>query len=107
VTTLELGLGLPLGMFESGAHGEYRESRVNLEEGDVLLLYTDGIIEVDDDNGEMFGMDGLARLFGQKLADNGELVLDHLYQDVLDMTREAIIPDDVLLMTIGCRRRGA
>jgi hypothetical protein len=72
VTKLEHGLGLPLGMFDTGAHGEYGQSRVTLEEGDLLLLYTDGIIEVDDENGEMFGTNGLSKLLGQELAtDHG------------------------------------
>ncbi|MFC2173177.1 PP2C family protein-serine/threonine phosphatase, partial [Acidobacteriota bacterium] len=105
VTRLKSGLGLPLGMFETGMHGHYRESQVSLEEGDVLLLYTDGIIEVHDDNDEMFGMDGLEGLVERKLSENGELVLDLLYQDVLDMTGKSTIPDDVVLMAIRYRRR--
>jgi hypothetical protein len=100
VTKLESGLGLPLGMFETGAHGDYREASSRLDAGDILLLYTDGIIEVEDDSHEMFGMDGLAGLVERRLSQDGELLLELLYQDVLDMTREATMPDDVVLLTM-------
>jgi sigma-B regulation protein RsbU (phosphoserine phosphatase) len=43
---------LPLGMFDTI---EPVDSRVGLGPGDALVLYTDGITEARDDQGEMFG----------------------------------------------------
>jgi sigma-B regulation protein RsbU (phosphoserine phosphatase) len=47
---------VPLGMFESIAP---MDERVGLGPGDALVLYTDGITEARDPNGEVFGEDRL------------------------------------------------
>lgn len=52
---LPLGLGLP----EHPAPGVVDAA---LEPGDVVLLVTDGILEAHNDEGEQFGVDGLAEL---------------------------------------------
>jgi sigma-B regulation protein RsbU (phosphoserine phosphatase) len=49
-------LDLPLGMI---AGTSYRQTGVQLETGDLLLLYTDGISESCDETGEQLGLDGL------------------------------------------------
>ena len=43
---------LPLGIFEDST---YEQATQQLEKGDVLVLFTDGIIEAADHEGEMFG----------------------------------------------------
>ena len=50
-------LDLPLGMI---AGTSYRQTGVQLEAGDLLLLYTDGISESCDESGEQLGLDRLA-----------------------------------------------
>lgn len=47
---------LPLGMIEGTA---YSQTAVQLEMGDLLLLYTDGISESTDASGEQLGLDRL------------------------------------------------
>lgn len=47
---------LPLGMIEGTS---YSQTAVQLEAGDLLLLYTDGINESCDESGEQLGMDRL------------------------------------------------
>ncbi|HLY18856.1 MAG TPA: PP2C family protein-serine/threonine phosphatase [Bryobacteraceae bacterium] len=47
---------LPLGMIAGTA---YSQTGVQLEFGDLLLLYTDGISESVDESGEQLGLDGL------------------------------------------------
>jgi sigma-B regulation protein RsbU (phosphoserine phosphatase) len=49
--------GLPLGLFPSS---RYSVHRLRLEPGDTLLLYTDGISETRDIDGNEFGIDGLS-----------------------------------------------
>jgi tetratricopeptide (TPR) repeat protein len=48
--------GFPLGTFMAAQH---REIETDLEPGDVLLLFSDGIIEAMNDAREMFGFDRL------------------------------------------------
>jgi len=49
-------LDLPLGMI---AGTSYSQTAVQLEVGDLLLLYTDGISESWDESGEQLGLEGL------------------------------------------------
>ncbi len=51
--------GLPLGMF---ATSRYTVERTTLEPGESLLIYTDGISEARDANGNDYGVDGISRL---------------------------------------------
>jgi serine phosphatase RsbU (regulator of sigma subunit) len=46
------GGGLPVGVLH---HGGYRDRSARLEEGDILLVHTDGILEARDEAGEQFG----------------------------------------------------
>ena len=54
--------GLPLGMF---ATSRYTVERTSLQFGDSLLMYTDGISEARDPNGDDYGVDGISRLAHQ------------------------------------------
>lgn len=46
---------------------EYDSHEMPLRHGDVFLLYTDGLIEAEDSEGEMFGMERLSKAFDQAL----------------------------------------
>jgi sigma-B regulation protein RsbU (phosphoserine phosphatase) len=48
--------GLPVGLI-SGT--DYRQTMIQLEPADILVLYTDGITEAEDASGEMLGRDRL------------------------------------------------
>jgi Stage II sporulation protein E (SpoIIE) len=43
----------------------YQDSSVNLKSGDRLLLFTDGITEAEDAQGEEFGVDRVAAPAGR------------------------------------------
>jgi PAS domain-containing protein len=61
--TVEVGGGGPL----LGAHPdpEWHPDSVELKAGDQLIVYTDGVTDARNENGEFFGLDGLrARLSG-------------------------------------------
>lgn len=50
---------LPLGLI---AGTTYTQTAVHLEPGDLLLLYTDGVSEAQDDRGEQLGLDRLVQM---------------------------------------------
>lgn len=79
--------GLPLGV---DAHSTFSAAEVVLEPGDVLVLYTDGLVEVDHDlfAGERHFTDVLARYAG----DSGQIV---------DETLHGQQRDDVALLTLS------
>jgi serine phosphatase RsbU (regulator of sigma subunit) len=51
--------GLPLGVF---ANSRYSESVVEFRSGDILVLYTDGVIEASNQRDEEFGLERLERI---------------------------------------------
>jgi phosphoserine phosphatase RsbU/P len=51
--------GLPLGLFQGT---EYQQTRVRLAEGDLLILYTDGITECANETAQELGYQGLLKL---------------------------------------------
>lgn len=67
--------GLPLGV---DPDAEYEEGRVSLAPGDVALLYTDGLVEVRDEGGDMFGIGRLADVFRACADETPADVLTHL-----------------------------
>ncbi|MBN2510393.1 MAG: serine/threonine-protein phosphatase, partial [Spirochaetales bacterium] len=52
------------------------EGSFSMNEGDILLLYTDGAIEAKNDTGDQYGVERLAR----ELKDHAELPLSQLIQ---------------------------
>ena len=58
-----------LGAFNPDIFGEpeYREVSVRLRDGDVLFLYTDGLVEVEDSAGNALGTDVLMRWIEEEL----------------------------------------
>jgi len=51
--------GVPLGVF---VDSRYSESVVNLRSGDILILYTDGLVEARNSDDQDFGLEGLERV---------------------------------------------
>jgi hypothetical protein len=52
---VELPGALPLGVISGG--GQYRATSLELRPGSRLTFYTDGIVEAQDQKGELFGFD--------------------------------------------------
>jgi sigma-B regulation protein RsbU (phosphoserine phosphatase) len=69
---LEMG-GAPVGLF---ADSEYGEGIIKLETGDLLIAFTDGLIEATNPDGEEWGVQGLlkAACGAQCSQDAGDLV---------------------------------
>jgi serine phosphatase RsbU (regulator of sigma subunit) len=65
VRSLEGGTGMPFGI---GSCSEQYEEQ--LEPGDRVLLYTDGVTEARDASGRLFGVDHLVELVGRTSGDD-------------------------------------
>ncbi|MBR9973965.1 MAG: SpoIIE family protein phosphatase [Bacteroidetes bacterium] len=96
----ENGSHYPLGMVEETV---YHEECLQLQEGDVLVLYTDGIIEGTGSNGEEFG---IRRLRDTVTATATHAAQDILFQIITEAQRHhggADQGDDVTLMVLRVR----
>ena len=75
--------------------GDLRRQRFRLRRSDVLLLYTDGIIESMNPRGEMFGEERLRAALSA--APDAALVAirDNILSEVRRFTRGAPLEDDL------------
>jgi len=71
---------LPLGMFD---RQPYASSTVECDPGDMFLLLTDGVLEIENAKGEEFGVEGVKAVVRQNAASP----LPTIFQALLDATQ--------------------
>jgi sigma-B regulation protein RsbU (phosphoserine phosphatase) len=88
--------GIPLGIMEDT---EYQCVSLQMEPGDELLLFTDGISEAPNAAGHMFGIE---RLCQHARSSNGDLQLlgNSIIEDVTSFTQDTRQADDMCLVLI-------
>lgn len=88
---------LPLGVLDDV---DFESAEVDTAPGDRLILYTDGIIEADDESGEQFGMER----FEQSVLSCCDKSLDELVERALDdlikFSGKHTFDDDVNLLAV-------
>ena len=89
--------GLPLGMF---CNSHYAVKRLNLDKGDSLFLYTDGLSETRDRSGAEYGVERLSRFVGRQSALPPGAFIASCLQDAKAHSDGAPPGDDLTLMVI-------
>ena len=82
----------------------YEQESFTLEDGDVLLLYTDGIIEAANAEDELFGEDRLADLLGAHNHLPPQELIDHIIEQVQLFSGHHSFLDDVSLLVMQVDR---
>jgi len=93
--------GLPLGLFSSS---QYPVQRVSLDPGDSLVLYTDGITESQDPEGNQYEEDRLIRALRDHHDHTTEAAADGVLQDVARFRQTGSPSDDITLLIVRRRR---
>jgi serine phosphatase RsbU (regulator of sigma subunit)/ligand-binding sensor domain-containing protein len=89
--------GMPLGAFDNF---EYKDAKVNLYDGDTILLFSDGLAELFNDKKEMYDYTRVKTTF-ERIGQNGaQYIIDELVKEV-DTWRNGNSPnDDVTLVVL-------
>lgn len=89
--------GMPLGWF-----GGIRlvEGSMDLEPGDRLVLYTDGIVECASPRGEMFGEERLISFIAGHEKDSPQAFLDGLIAEISAFAGSATFHDDITCLVL-------
>ena len=77
-----------------------------LDPGDLLLLFTDGLFEVTGTGDEEFGTERLLNLARQRMNLPMSSVVDGLIEDVQRFCQGALFEDDVCLLGVEVDRIG-
>ena len=96
ITALEAE-GVFLGMFEDEI---YKEKKFQLHSGDRLILYTDGIVEANNIEGEIYGIARMKTLLKETADLAIEEVKDLLFKEAEVFSRGQEIKDDQTLIII-------
>ena len=88
--------GLPLGMFHEG---EFSATRLQVEPDDTLFLYTDGLTEARNSDGE-YGVDRVAHLVRQQAARTPAELIAACLDDLRVFGGAESLQDDLTLLAI-------
>ena len=96
-TLLQLTGGIALGVV-TGV--EYRQATHHLEPGETIVLYTDGVTEAMNHDGELFGLEGLRSYFETAPPGDSEATGLQVMQAVTAFAGDAPQSDDITCLTL-------
>jgi sigma-B regulation protein RsbU (phosphoserine phosphatase) len=98
ITELSAG-GLPLGI-DAGA--AYEQDRAALAPGDLVLIYTDGLLEAVNERGEEFGLARATEILQAVPGETAAQTLQHLIEAASRFAGRAPQHDDITCLLLRC-----
>jgi sigma-B regulation protein RsbU (phosphoserine phosphatase) len=89
--------GMVVGAFP---FAKYNESSTKLEQGDLVVFYTDGIVEPENEFGEMFGEDQLKQVLLRSADLNTDQILSAVIDAVGKHTGSPELQDDMTILVM-------
>ena len=71
-----------------------------LEHGDLLFFYTDGLVEAENDEGDMFGAERLQQLLAEAQSRDIDALLRHVEENVRAFRGSVEPLDDATMMAL-------
>lgn len=78
----------------------YEEATSTLNEGEAILLFTDGITEMKNTAGEEYGKLHMAEFFQKNLGRDPEEVVEDFFRQFYEFGKDAPITDDISLLFV-------
>ncbi|HEY0404329.1 MAG TPA: SpoIIE family protein phosphatase [Pyrinomonadaceae bacterium] len=95
--------GLPLGIMTNSA---YREGRTQLQPGDVLVIYSDGVSEAVNPQGEEFGAPRLHSVVGLNIERSAAGIRDRIESALTKFSQGTPAADDITLVIVKRQAEG-
>src|SRR6266567_4456437 len=89
--------GLPLGI---KADADYREGRTQLQHGDVLVIYSDGVTEAANPSGEEFGPTRLYEVVSRNIDASAAGIRDRIESALTKFAQGTRAADDITLVIV-------
>jgi len=93
------GGSLPLGI-EVGQ--EYKQESLKVAEGDLILLYTDGVIDAINEHSEFYGLSRLSDVLERCITKNADKVLEEIEGSVNTFMGDTPQFDDITMVAVKC-----
>ncbi len=91
-----------LGLFPTATYSTWSRP---IQPGDLLVLFTDGVLEAVNPYGIEFGSNGLEEVIKRHLADNNDSVINAINNALTRFVGPELFADDVCLVTIDILAR--
>jgi len=104
VHRLEVEKGIPLGI--AGGR-EFGQDGVPFEEGDTLLLYTDGLMEARNAKGREFGLKRIEKIVSQNADSTAKRIKSRLLKEINSFVTDTPQHDDLTFILAKANRSGA
>jgi len=89
--------GIPFGII---ANFEYETVTLNLGKGDTIFMYTDGISEARNINGEEFGHDRILTILNNVKSKSSKEIVEEIIEEVTKFSKGMNQHDDITAMAI-------
>ncbi len=89
--------GMPIGIEKNE---KWDQKNALLEEGDFMVLYTDGIIEGENQEGEFYGEKRLRKVLQENSGESAEAIKKHILEDLHKFLGNRPQSDDIALIVI-------
>jgi sigma-B regulation protein RsbU (phosphoserine phosphatase) len=94
--TLQSG-SMPVGMFD---FAQYQDAQEHMTAGEVLVVYSDGVTEALNVEGEEFGEQRLAAIVAERYTEDTTAILNAIVRGVQSFARGAAQHDDVTAVVV-------
>jgi sigma-B regulation protein RsbU (phosphoserine phosphatase) len=97
ITELGRAHGLPLGIYPNK---KYFDAIINLDSYDTILVFTDGVIEVENEKNEHLGIDAFREILKDLSHYNPVELILHIEKELDEFKGENKLFDDIAIMAI-------
>lgn len=97
--------GIALGLVEDAVFSITQEREVDLREGEVAVLYTDGVVEAMNRADEEYGFDRLVETLRRSISRPAQQILDTVIHEVVEFTAGRAQHDDLTMIVLRMNRQ--
>ena len=89
--------GFPLGILPTA---DYEVGQIQLNPGEVLVVYSDGVSEANNLKGDEYGLERLSEVVSQNLSRSASGIRDKVESSLSEFTQTAPAGDDITLVIV-------
>jgi len=95
------GMGVMMGMTFGKEFDSYiEENELNIGSGDILTMYTDGVVEVQNKMNQEFGKDNLSQTIRANASKDPKEIIDQITSQIRNFSGSSNFQDDLTLLLL-------